>query len=75
LRGHPLQTERGPGFLIGELAEGPVANPGNSTVFRDRHQTTDKWRGDKHRKLIRISARAPRVENSYVIAEYGLGQL
>jgi hypothetical protein len=31
--------------------------PGNSTVFRERDQTTDKCRRDRHRKLIRFSAR------------------
>ena len=59
------------GVLNWELAEGPVANPGNSTVFRDRHQTTDKCLVTQ--KLIRFSADAPRAGFSYVLAESGLG--
>src|ERR1700733_8447076 len=41
----------------------------NSTLLRTGHQTTDKCRRDRHRKLIRFSAPAPRPENSYVFAE------
>src|SRR5271170_220534 len=33
----------------------------NSTLIRERHQTTDKWRFGSHRKPIRISARGLRT--------------
>lgn len=44
-------------------------NRGNSPLFPERRKSTDKCGRDGHRKLIRISAHAPRPENSYVIAE------
>jgi hypothetical protein len=41
----------------------------NSSDFRERRKSTDKCRRDRHRKLIRFSAHAPRAANSYVISE------
>jgi MFS family permease len=38
-------------------AKQPSDLPGNSSLFRDRHQTTNKCRRDRRRKLIRFSAR------------------
>jgi hypothetical protein len=57
---------------------GPVASTGRgrlmripeiSSLFWERHKTTDKCGRDTHRKLIRFSEQGPHTENSYVIAE------
>jgi hypothetical protein len=45
--------------------------PKSQSFLGNRHQTTDKCRRARHRKLIRISAHAPSAENSYVLAESG----
>ena len=70
-----LRGESGRPLLQSLVADARKAGlPETHTFSASLRKTTDKCGCDRQRKLIRFSAHASRAENSYPLAESGLGQ-